>query len=40
MEDGMDHYNERVTKIEWRVDGHDTEITILKQTSGELKKEH
>ena len=33
----MDQYKETVTKLEWRVDGHDTEITILKQTSGELK---
>jgi len=36
----MAQYKETVTKLEWRVDGHDTEITILKQTSGELKKEH
>ena len=33
----MDEHNERVTKLEWRADGHDTEINILKQTSGELK---
>ena len=33
----MDQHNERVTKLEWRADGHDTEINILKQTSGELK---
>lgn len=33
----MDQYKETVTKLEWRVDGHDNEITILKQTSGELK---
>lgn len=28
---------EDVTKLQWRVDGHDSEITILKQTSVELK---
>jgi len=33
----MEQYNERLTKIEWRVDGHENEISILKQTSTDLK---
>ena len=34
----MDPSKEAITKLEWRVDAHDVEITILKQTSGELKQ--
>jgi len=33
----MEQLKEEVTKLTWRVDSHDSEITILKQTSGELK---
>jgi len=33
----MNEHNERVTKLEWRADSHDNEITSLKQTSVELK---
>jgi len=33
----MEQIKEDVTKLQWRVDGHDSEITILKQTSVELK---
>lgn len=33
----MDNYKESVTKLEWRVDGHDSEINLLKQSSSELK---
>tara|TARA_B110000093_G_C12584015_1_gene251207 strand:+ start:78 stop:299 length:222 start_codon:yes stop_codon:yes gene_type:complete len=34
----MEPTKESLTKLEWRVDAHDVEITILKQTSGELKQ--
>jgi len=33
----MEQLKESVTKLEWRVDGHDTEISMLKDTSSELK---
>ena len=33
----MDLSKEALTKLEWRVDAHETDITLLKQTSGELK---
>jgi hypothetical protein len=33
----MDPSKEAITKLEWRVDGHESEINLLKQTSGELK---
>tara|TARA_R110002020_G_scaffold5191_2_gene21992 strand:- start:344 stop:565 length:222 start_codon:yes stop_codon:yes gene_type:complete len=33
----MEQLKESVTKLEWRVDGHDTEIGMLKDTSSELK---
>jgi len=36
----METKQESITKLEWRVDSHDVEIALLKQTSGELKKEH
>ena len=33
----MEQLKESVTKLEWRVDGHENEITLLKETSVELK---
>jgi len=33
----MEQLKDSVTKLEWRVDGHDTEIGMLKDTSSELK---
>ena len=34
----MEQIKESVTKLEWRVDGHENEIAILKVTSHDLKK--
>jgi len=34
----MEQIKESVTKLEWRVDGHENEIAILKETSHDLKK--
>jgi len=33
----MEQLKEDVTKLKWRVDGHENEISILKSTSSELK---
>jgi chaperonin cofactor prefoldin len=33
----MEQLKESVTKLEWRVDGHEAEIQTLKDTSSELK---
>ena len=33
----MDPTKEAFTKLEWRVDSHETDINMLKQTSVELK---
>jgi hypothetical protein len=33
----MEQLKENVSKLKWRVDGHDTEISMLKDTSSELK---
>jgi len=33
----MDPSKEAFTKLEWRVDSHETDINMLKQTSVELK---
>jgi len=33
----MEQLKENVAKLKWRVDGHDTEISMLKDTSSELK---
>jgi len=33
----METKQESITKLEWRVDSHDVEIALLKQTSSELK---
>jgi len=33
----MEQLKESVTKLEWRVDGHEGEIALLKETSSELK---
>jgi len=33
----MEQLKESVTKLKWRVDGHETEIQTLKDTSSELK---
>jgi len=33
----MEQLKETVTKLEWRVDGHENEISILKETSSDLK---
>jgi hypothetical protein len=33
----MDPSKEALTKLEWRVDSHETDINMLKQTSVELK---
>jgi hypothetical protein len=34
----MEQIKESVTKLEWRVDGHENEITLLKETSRDFKK--
>jgi len=34
----MEQLKESVTKLEWRVDGHEGEIALLKETSSDLKK--
>tara|TARA_R110002153_G_scaffold243014_1_gene398279 strand:+ start:354 stop:575 length:222 start_codon:yes stop_codon:yes gene_type:complete len=34
----MEPSKEALTKLEWRVDTHDVEITLLKTTSSELKQ--
>ena len=34
----MEQLKESVKKLEWRVDGHENEIAILKETSSDLKK--
>jgi hypothetical protein len=34
----MDSSQESIKKLEWRVDAHDDEINLLKQTSSELKQ--
>ena len=34
----MEQLKESVTKLEWRVDGHENEIATLKETSSDLKK--
>ena len=33
----MEQLKESVTKLEWRVDGHEGERALLKETSSELK---
>ena len=33
----MEQIKESVTKLEWRVDGHENEITLLKETSRDFK---
>jgi len=33
----MEQLKEVVNKLEWRVDGHENEIALLKETSSELK---
>ena len=34
----MDNIKEFVTELKWRVDGHENEIAILKESSSDLKK--
>ena len=34
----MEQLKESVNKLKWRVDGHENEIALLKQTSSDLKK--
>ena len=34
----MEQLKETVNKLEWRVDGHENEITLLKETSLDFKK--
>jgi len=34
----MEQLKEVVTELKWRVDGHENEIAILKETSSDLKK--
>ena len=33
----MEQFKETVTKLEWRVDGHENEIALLKETSRDFK---
>ena len=34
----MEQFKESVTKLEWRVDGHENEIALLKETSQDFKR--
>ena len=34
----MEQFKEVVTKLEWRVDGHENEIALLKEASQDFKR--